>query len=158
MSVKSLTAIHARAQRVKYPTAPRHALTSKTYTDKTSNGLTTCIMDMCEFDRILNGRPVIAMRTGNEGRYRPGQEFVDVIGRGRQMKGQWLPGLNKGMSDITITLYGRVYYVEIKIGKDRQKPDQIKFMNTVRNGGATYEIVKTFEDFYSLYTTWITRK
>lgn len=132
-----------------HPTVPLHALPRKTYSDKTANALTTAI---CDFVSATGGW---AERNGSEGRYRPGQVVTDVIGRARQMQGTWLPGHKKGAADIQIRYAGRLYDVEIKIGKDRQRPDQIEYMNRVRSTGGVYEIVKSWEEFYKLYYTWV---
>lgn len=135
-----------------HPTVPLHALPRKTYSDKTANGLTTAI---CDFVNATGG---FAERNGSEGRYRPGEVVTDVIGRQRQMQGTWLPGQKKGAADIQIRYNGRMYDVEIKIGKDRQRPDQIKYMERVRATGGVYEIVKTWDEFYRLYYIWTQTK
>lgn len=141
--------MHLADQIKRFPSVPDHARPHKTYSDKTANALQTAIVDFCNFSGHL------ALRTGNEGRFRPGEIVTDVIGRQRQMKGTWLPGQNNGIADISLTMRGRIYYIEVKIGKDRQREAQIEFMNKVRNAGGVYEIVKSWSDFYSFYSIWI---
>jgi len=148
MNLVDLSNLHYADQCVKHPSVPDYARTRKKYSDKTANGLTTAIVDFCN----LSGH--FAQRTGNEGRYRPGQVVTDVIGRQRQMKGTWLPGHNNGAADVSLTMAGRIYFIEVKIGKDRQREDQVTFMNKVRNAGGVYEIVKTWEEFYRWYLHW----
>ena len=121
MTLKDLSNLHFENLRESKPNVPVYAIPRTTFSDKTANGLATAIKNFCE----LKG--VMCMRTGNEGRYRPGKTVVDVIGRTRVMKGTWLPGQNNGMSDITIILKGRTHYVEIKIGKDVQSDVQKRF-------------------------------
>lgn len=148
MTLKQLSDLHYKDQLEKYPTVPEHARTRKKYVDTTANGLQSAIVDFC----TLHGH--LALRTGNEGRYRPGEIVTDVIGRQRQMKGSWLPGQNNGMSDITIMINGRSYFVEVKIGRDKIRPEQEKFRDKVRAAGGVYEIVKTWEEFHRWYLHW----
>jgi hypothetical protein len=135
-----------------HPNIPDHALPSKNYSDKTANGLTTLIKDFCD----VNG--VMCVRSGNEGRYRPGKNVVDVIGRTRVGKGTWLPGQNNGMADLQITIKGRIHYVEVKVGKDRQSDVQKDFEDKAKRAGASYDIVKEWSDFYKLYAKWVSSK
>lgn len=149
MTLQQLSHYILEAARTKYPSVPAHAMPLKSYSDKTANGLATAILDFCG-----NTPGVFAVRNGSEGRYRPGEVVTDVIGRQRQMKGTWLPGHKTGSADVEITIGGRIYNVEIKIGEDRQRPDQVKYMNNVRAAGGVYEIVKSWEEFYNYYTLW----
>jgi hypothetical protein len=83
---------------------------------------------------------------------------VDVIGRTRIMKGTWLPGHNSGQGDLMLTIKGRVYWVEIKIGRDTQSEVQKDFENQVKRSGGVYVIVKTWEDFYKYFILWQKQK
>lgn len=132
-----------------HPNVPTHALPGKDYSDKTANGLQTLIKDFCEVQGVR------CTRQGNEGRYRPGQSVTDVIGRTRIMKGTWLPGQNNGRADIEILIKGRVHYVEVKIGDDKQSDAQKTFQAEVERAGASYDIVKSWDDFYKLYIKWV---
>lgn len=148
MTLKDLSNLHFEYQREKNPNVPLYAVPRKTFTDKTANGLQTAIKTFCDIKGVL------CDRRGNEGRYRPGQTVVDVIGRTRIMRGTWLPGQNNGQGDLSITMKGRIHWVEVKIGKDRQSDAQKTFESKVKKAGASYDIVKDWEQFYKLYSTW----
>lgn len=151
MTLRQLSELSVHYQASVYPAVPAHAHAKTTYSDTTANGLAKCIVDFCKYMNHFDGVAVVAMRTGNEGRYRPGQVITNVLGQQKQLAGQWLPGMNNGMSDTQITLNGRVYYVEIKIGKDRQSDAQKKFAEQVTRGGAVYQIVKSWPEFYKFF-------
>lgn len=148
MTLKDLTELRFKADRKKYPSVPVHAQTRIKYSDKTANGLAKCIDAFCALHDIM------CMRTGNEGRYRAGETGVDVIGRTRIMKGTWIPGQNNGMADMTLVIKGKIYSVEIKIGKDRQSDVQKDFEARITKSGGVYVIVRSWEDFYNQYRTW----
>lgn len=145
MTLRDLSKLHFQHLREKHPTTPIHALPRKTFTDKTANGLQTAIKTFCDIQGLL------CERRGNEGRYRPGRQVIDVIGRTRVMKGTWLPGQNNGQGDLSVTVKGRIHWIEVKIGKDRQSDAQKDFENKVKRAGATYNIVKSWEDWYKVY-------
>jgi hypothetical protein len=148
MTLKDLTELKFKMDVKNRPSVPLHAVPRKTFTDKTANGLATAIKAFCDLQGVM------CMRSGNEGRYRPGSSVVDVIGRTRVMKGTWLPGQNNGLADITIILKGMTHYVEIKIGKDRQSDVQKTFESMAKKAGASYDIAKSWNDFYKLYRSW----
>lgn len=152
MTLKDLSNLHFNNLRETKPNVPLHAIPRKTFSDKTANGLQTAIKTFCDLSGVL------CDRRGNEGRYRPGQTVVDVIGRTRIMKGTYLPGQNNGQGDLSITIKGRIHWVEVKIGKDTQSDAQKTFESKVKKAGATYNIVKDWNDFYKLYTSWQKQK
>jgi hypothetical protein len=131
-----------------YPAVPLHALPKPTHSDKTANDLAKAIKAYCDMMGVM------CQRTGNEGRYRPGETVVDVVGRTRMMKGTWLPGQNNGQGDLHIVLKGMSHWLEIKIGKDRQSDKQKDFEAMVKRSGGTYDIVKSWDDFFKTYTKW----
>jgi len=151
MSLKDLSELKFKADRVKYPSLPVHAVPRKVFTDKTANGLTSAILAYCE----LSG--AFAQRSGSEGRYRQGATVVDAVGRTRVMKGSYLPGLNVGQGDLQIVLAGRIYSVEIKIGKDRQSEKQKDFESRLTSSGGIYAIVHSWEEFYNYWKTWTSK-
>lgn len=148
MTIKELNIALREWTATQYPAVPLHALPKSTHSDKTANDLAKAIKAFCEMQGVM------CQRTGNEGRYRPGAVVVDVIGRGRQMKGTWLPGLNNGQGDLHIVLKGMSHWLEIKIGKDRQSDKQKDFEAMVKRSGGTYDIVKSWDEFYNTYKKW----
>lgn len=66
----------------------------------------------------------------------------------------------RGTADISATikklfgtqLIGVSVKIELKIGKDTQKPSQVEYQRKVEAAGGVYIISKTFDDFFSWYT------
>lgn len=72
------------------------------------------------------------------------------------VNGTYIPGYGfaannstKGVGDVHITWKGQAHWVEVKYGKDTQKPDQKKFQAREERAGATYTIVKTSGDWFN---------
>lgn len=53
----------------------------------------------------------------------------------------------KGTADISATIFGRACQLEIKFGKDRASPAQLKEQAKERRAGGTYEFIRTGEEF-----------
>src|SRR5687767_1499719 len=149
MTLRELTEFKLKTDRENNPNVPVYAVPRTLFSDKKANDLAKAIKAFCEIKGIM------CQRTGNEGRFRPGKNYVDVIGRTRIMKGTWLPGQNNGQGDLMLTIKGRVYWVEIKIGRDTQSEAQKDFENQVKRSGGVYVIVKTWEDFYNNVKKWL---
>lgn len=145
MNLKQLGLLSLAYNRSKHPSVPAHALTSKSYSDKTANGLTNSIIDFCKFNGIL------AWRQNTQGVFRPGQTVVDVIGRTRHMKGSWQRAAKSGLGDITIVHNGRMISVEIKIGRDVQRESQIEFEQELNAAGGLYQIISSWDQWYTFY-------
>lgn len=136
----------------KYPNYPREYVSVPKYNDKTSNGLTRCIIDWITF----NGGQ--AERISNTGRYIDSTKQVkDVLGRSRTIgSGQYIKGTGtNGTADISATIMGRSIKIEVKIGKDRQSQAQIDYQESVTKAGGQYWIAKDFDSFYFHYETFL---
>lgn len=129
----------------KYSNVPGSYIPKSKFEDRTSNGLAKMIIRWLE----LNGHK--AWRQSSEGRYRPGQQVVDVVGRTRLMKGQFLPGQNNGAADVCAILDGQFLAVEVKIGKDKQSEVQKQYQREVEDAGGLYYIAKSFGQFLEHY-------
>jgi hypothetical protein len=73
------------------------------------------------------------------------------------VNGTWIPGVGfapnnstKGVADVHLTYEGKTHWVEIKYKGDTQKDDQKDFQKEQESAGATYTIVKTPSDWFSL--------
>lgn len=116
-----------------------YAMQVKPYSDTTANGLTRCIED---FTNNLPGGVGEATRINNTGVPR---QMPDGSIR-------WsTSNTRKGLADVRGTYKGRSLNVEVKIGRDRQSPAQIKEMQRIRNAGGIYWVVKSFPDFLQLW-------
>lgn len=143
-ALEQLRALDYQQQRRRYPSAPEHAIPRRRFSDRTANGLTTCVIRWLQ----LHGHK--AWRQGSEGRYRPGATITDVVGRQRTLKGTWLPGQNKGASDVACIINGRFVAIEVKM-KDKQSEAQRRYQEEVESSGGTYLIARTFEEFHNFY-------
>lgn len=141
--------LDAEARRKLYPNAPGYAIVKKTYGDKTANALTRSVLRWLE----LHGHK--AWRQTSEGRNRPGETIIDVLGRARQMKGKWLPGQNNGASDVAAIIQGKFFAVEVKM-QDKQSEAQKNYQKEVERSGGVYVIARTFEEFHTYYKQWTT--
>lgn len=117
---------------------PLHAYPKPKYTDKTSNGLTKCILDWCKF----NGWH--AERVSVTGRW--------VVDKNSPKGGKWIkPSMRVGSADIHAIIKGFPVMIEIKVGKDRLSEKQKKYADAIHRSGGHYWVVKTFEDFLIKY-------
>lgn len=135
-----------------YPTVPRHALPQSRYTDKTSNGLTKCVIDWIELHSYQ------AERINSMGRQIDNRKMVtDVLGNKRTVGSvKWTKGSGQiGSADISATIKGRSIKIEIKCKATRdnyQSQAQKDYQKKIEQAGGIYIIVRTFEDFYNWYS------
>jgi len=142
--LKELAITHSRNR---YPDLPEYARCTKSYTDRTANGLTKCIIDFLTFsgwqaERINStGRPIDNTKV-----------ITDVLGSQRRIGSmRWIPGTGqKGTADISATINGRSVKIEVKM-KDRQSEDQKRYEEQVIRAGGLYWICRSFEEFLKYY-------
>lgn len=119
-----------------------------TYTDKTANGLTKCIVHWLN----LNGWQ--AERISTTGRYIDNSKVVtDVLGNRKKIgSGKYIKGSGtNGSADISATIKGRSIKIEVKIGKDRQSDAQKKYQEMIEKAGGVYFIATDFDEFMMFY-------
>jgi hypothetical protein len=143
-----LKELHLYHSKNRYPNVPEYGRVSPRYSDKTANGLTRCIIDFINFkggqaERISNtGRPIDRRQT-----YTDAAGFTRTIG-----SIEWIKGSGKnGTADISATIRGRSVKIEVKIGRDKQSNEQIKYQRQVEDAGGFYVIAKDFGGFYNWY-------
>lgn len=127
-----------------YVNIPVHARPRRSFSDKTANGLTKAILAFMELKGIK------AWRQGSEGRFIQGREYTSqTTGRTQREKGMYIPraGGGTGIGDICAVIRGRFITIEVKIGRDRQSPEQIKFQKEVEASGGVYLIAKSWVGF-----------
>ena len=138
--------------RMKYPTFPEHCRPAFAYSDKKANGLTKCITDFVNFSGYQ------AERISTMGRVIDNREsYINVIGQTVTMGStKYIPGTGtKGSADISATIMGRSVKIEVKIGADRQSPNQKSYQMAIEKAGGVYIIAKTFPDFLEWYDNFI---
>lgn len=110
----------------------------------TANGLTTFI---CNYLSWMGHR---ATRINVMGRLIDGVE-KQPSGAKIGVK-KWLPSsTRKGTADISATIKGRSVMIEIKVGRDKPRPDQLKEQERERRAGGIYEFLSTPDEFFDLY-------
>lgn len=115
----------------------------------TANGLTTFI---CNYLAWMGHR---ATRINVMGRLIDGVE-KQPSGAKIGVK-KWLPSsTRKGTADISATIknangIGLSVMIEIKVGRDKPRPDQLAEQIRERKAGGIYEFIGTPEDFFELY-------
>ena len=142
--LKELALTHSRNR---YPDLPEYARCTKSYNDRTANGLTRCIIDFLNFSGHL------AERINSSGRPIDNTKIVkDVLGSQRRIGSmRWIKGTGqKGTEDISATTNSRSVKIEVKM-KDRQSEDQKKYEEQVIRAGGLYWIVRSFEEFLTYY-------
>jgi hypothetical protein len=147
-----LKALALADSRKRYPDFPEYARCTKSYNDRSANGLTRCIIDYLRF----NGWQ--AERISVTGRPKDNTKIVtDVIGSQRRIGSiQWLPGtMTKGSADISAVISGRAVKIEIKVGRDKQSEDQKRYEESVIRAGGLYWICHSFQEFLNHYNQMI---
>ena len=126
-SVKDLEEKLFELKKQKYVDSPY--LVKHKLRDDTANGLTKCI---CAWLKV-NG--YFGARTNTTGIY-------------NAKLGRYIhSGSTKGQADINAVVGGRSIQIEIKIGKDKPRAEQLKVAEQVRNAGGQYLFIKSFDDF-----------
>ena len=126
-SIRELERLHYERKRLKYPDNPY--LINRQFSDKSANDLTRAIVAWLELHGHFAGR-------------------VNVTGTYNHKLQKYIySGSCKGMSDVTSVINGRHVSVEIKYGKDRMRPDQLKVKQEIEKAGGIYLVVKSFDDF-----------
>ena len=152
-ALKQLRQLALEDSRQKHPSLPEKYRSIRTYTDKTANGLTRCIIDWLRFnghqaERIaVMGRPIDNTKV-----------VVDTLGFSRRIGSiKWIPGSGqRGSSDISATIRGRSIKIEVKI-RDRQSEHQKSYQLQIEKAGGLYWLVRSFDEFYEFYNMLTTQ-
>ena len=139
---------HEQWFRAQYPNAYKDGfyLEPKIPKIDSANGLTTFI---CNYLAWMGHR---ATRINVMGRLIDGVE-KQPSGAKIGVK-KWLPSsTRKGTADISATIKGRSVMIEIKVGRDKPRPDQLTEQIRERKAGGIYEFIGTPEQFFELYDT-----
>ena len=133
-SVKELERLYFERKQLKNPTIKKEWLIKTKFRDNSSNGLTTCITEWLE----LHG--YFGARVNTTGTY------------SHKLKKYIYSGSRRGMADITAVVNGKHVSIEIKFGKDRIRPEQIKVKEEIEAAGGIFIIVHTFDEFIEQIT------
>jgi hypothetical protein len=61
--------------------------------------------------------------------------------------------IKDGCSDLILVIKNRVIFCELKVGTNKQQPNQIEFQNLVTNLGYQYHIIRSLDEFRNLIQT-----
>jgi len=126
-SVKELERLHFERKKAKRPDLPCHVKTL--FRDDSANGLTKCIVAWLELHGYFAGR-------------------VNTTGTYSRRLGKYIySGSRKGMSDITGVIDGRHVSIEVKFGRDRMRPEQLRVKREIEQAGGYYIVASTFDNF-----------
>lgn len=134
----------------KYPNVPNHAIPIPKYSDRTTNGLTKCIIDFLNLsghhaERINSTGRIIDNRKTKKGIY--GKSEVGSL--------KWVKGnTQNGTADISATIKGRSVKIEVKCeatGDKYQSQAQKRYKAQIESAGGLYFIARTFNGFYNWY-------
>lgn len=71
---------------------------------------------------------------------------------GRKIGGKWITGTTKkGTADVALIIQGRSIHLEVKVGKDKASPAQLKQQEQVRRAGGVYEFISTVEQYFEVF-------
>ena len=147
--LRQLAIESCRIKHISYP--EKLTLPIKSYSDKTANGLTRCIIDFIRFkgwqaERIsTTGRPIDHRKI-----------VTNVIGQQRMIGSlEWIPGTGtNGSADISATIKGLSVKIEVKCkatGDNYQSAAQKYYQQQVEAAGGLYYIARDFQSFYYWY-------
>lgn len=126
-SVRQLEQECFAAKQKKHPTVPY--LVRPTHRDDTANGLTKCITAWLELHGHFAGR-------------------VNTTGTYSAKLGKYIhSGSRRGMADITAIINGQHVSIEVKIGRDTMRPEQLRVKEQVEQAGGVYVIARSFDSF-----------
>lgn len=110
----------------------------------TSNGLTTFIINFILWNGYRATRINIAGRLIEAPEKQPSGVVLKT-------KKYMRSATRKGTADISATIKGKSYQFEIKTGRDRPRPEQLKEQQRERRAGGVYEFISTPEQFLTLW-------
>ena len=126
-SLKELERIYFEMKKVRHPNNP--AVIKTNFRDDTANELTRCIIAWLKINGHFGAR-------------------VNTMGTYNQKLGKYIrSGSRKGMADITGIISGRHVSIEVKKGRDKMRPEQIKVKAEVEASGGAYIVTTGFDDF-----------
>jgi len=147
-AVKKLKQLYINNHRVTHPNIPEYARCAPSYSDRTANGLTKCIIDFLRLKGYQAERISVTGRKISQSKV-----YTDVLGATRKIgQDKWIKtSMQKGTADISAIINGRSVKIEVKIGRDRQSQSQKKYQDEVERSGGVYWIVRSFDDFIAKY-------
>lgn len=144
MSILILNQLELDIVKARYPNNPY--LVATVHKENSANALTKAVI---RWIQIHGGQ---AERINTTGRYLPGKTVSKGFYGSTTLKGKYIPTTSTvGSADISSVIRGRSVKIEIKYGKDVQSDAQKKYQKDVESAGGLYWIVRTFDQFITLW-------
>lgn len=147
-AVKRLESALHRQTASKHPTIPAEYIPRPNHRDDTANGLTKCVI---AYIGLMGGQ---AERINTTGRVIMQRQQQHLIG-GRtieKLSPKYIPTAGtRGSADISATIGGRSVKIEIKVGRDKQRADQVEYQHAIERAGGVYYIAHDFATFVDWY-------
>jgi len=128
-SLLDLEKLHFAAKKIKHSSIEEKYLVHTLFTDRGANELTKSIIAYLQ----LKGHA--AFRVNSTGIY------------DKRINAYRPSGARRGLSDINAVINGKSVSIEIKTGRDKMSPYQMKFRTEVEAAGGIYIVVRNFDDF-----------
>lgn len=127
----------------------------KIFTDKTANGLTTCVI------AFLNLAGMQAERISNSGRYLQGKSISRGFFGSVHTPGKFIPGSGRNgtadiSSTITVSIGGKIAGLSVKWEvkmSDKQSEAQKEYEAEVQAAGGRYYIIHNWTEFWNKYSS-----
>ncbi|GAB6395249.1 MAG: hypothetical protein MdMp024_1572 [Bacteroidales bacterium] len=128
-SIKELERIHYADKQAKHPAIKPSYLPKTAFRDDSANALTKCIVAWLQLHGCFAGR-------------------VNTTGTYNHKLRKYIhSSARKGMADITAVVNGRHVSIEVKTGRDRPRPEQMRAKQEIEAAGGIYIFVRSFDDF-----------
>ncbi len=115
--------------REKHPLIPEYAIPKVKNKKSPTNALTA---DIKQYVKSIGGH---AIRINSMGTY-------------NEKLGKYIKsGSDNGVSDLLICIKGKMICTELKLGRDKMRPEQILFQKQIETAGGRYLITSSLESF-----------
>lgn len=137
---------HEQNFKTEYPNAYKdgHYFPPKFPDVATANGLQKMVVDHLTWTGQYGNRiNVMGRKIGGLTKTASGAVFDDS---------KWIKAsTKKGTADVDTIMFGLPVKLEIKIGRDTIKPDQLKEKARIERAGGVYAIIKIPQDYFTIY-------
>lgn len=129
---------------------------TKPYSDKTTNGLTKCILDFLNF----SGHWAVRINVQGQARIKRTPKFNIISGKMeyREKVHYTKSTTKRGTPDINSIIFGRSVQIEVKAGKDRLRDVQIGQGTLIEEAGGIWYVATNMPDFLEFYNSTFKKK
>ena len=132
-ALAELEELDQEAKKQKYPNVPDHCRAKTRHSEATANGLTKSVLTWLQ----LNGHYCSRIQSQGQWNQKLGRFTKSTV--------------RKGIGDVMAVIDGKTVMIEIKVGRDKLSPAQIKTQSDVERSGGIYWQIRTFDQFMTFY-------